>query len=71
MGISHLFVVIVDLFFAESRCISGDEVTGSVQFSSVAQLCLTLCDPMNCSTPGLPGKVVLAYNIIQPKGGQS
>ena len=26
----------------------------SVQFSSVAQLCLTLCDPMNCSTPGLP-----------------
>ena len=25
-----------------------------VQFSSVAQLCLTLCDPMNRSTPGLP-----------------
>ena len=24
------------------------------QFSSVAQLCLTLCDPVNCSTPGLP-----------------
>ena len=24
------------------------------QFSSVAQLCLTLCDPMDCSTPGLP-----------------
>ena len=22
--------------------------------SSVAQLCPTLCDPMNCSTPGLP-----------------
>ena len=22
--------------------------------SSVAQSCLTLCDPMNCSTPGLP-----------------
>ena len=30
-----------------SRC-------SSVQFSSVAQLRLTLCDPMNCSTPGLP-----------------
>ena len=27
---------------------------GSVQFSSVAQSCPTLCDPMNCSTPGLP-----------------
>ena len=26
----------------------------SVQFSSVAQSCLALCDPMNCSTPGLP-----------------
>ena len=26
----------------------------SVQFSSVAQSCLTLCDPMKCSTPGLP-----------------
>ena len=26
----------------------------SVQFSSVAQSCLTFCDPMNCSTPGLP-----------------
>ena len=26
----------------------------SVQFSSVAQSCLTLCDPMNCSMPGLP-----------------
>ena len=25
----------------------------SVQFSSVAQLCPTLCDPMNPSTPGL------------------
>ena len=23
-------------------------------FSSVTQLCPTLCDPMNCSTPGLP-----------------
>ena len=26
----------------------------SVQFSLVAQACLTLCNPMNCSTPGLP-----------------
>ena len=26
----------------------------SVQFSSVTQLCLTLRDPMNRSTPGLP-----------------
>ena len=31
----------------EHRCLS-------VQFSSVAQSCPILCDPMNCSTPGLP-----------------
>ena len=25
-----------------------------IQFSSVAQLCLTLCNPMDCNTPGFP-----------------
>ena len=29
-------------------------LVSSVQLSSVAQSCLTLCDPMNCSMPGLP-----------------
>ena len=29
-------------------------MTNLVQFSSVAQSCLTLCDPMDHSTPGLP-----------------
>ena len=29
-------------------------VSSSVLFSSVAQSCPTLCDPMNCSMPGLP-----------------
>ena len=29
-------------------------ITNLVQFSSIVQSCLTLCDPMNCSTPGLP-----------------
>ena len=28
--------------------------TTTYQFSSVAQSCPTLCDPMNRSTPGLP-----------------
>ena len=32
----------------------GEFLFSAVQFSSVAQLCLTLCDPMNHSTPGLP-----------------
>ena len=29
-------------------------IVTSVQFSSEAQSCATLCDPMNHSTPGLP-----------------
>ena len=29
-------------------------ICGSVQFSSVTQSCPTLCNPMNCSMPGLP-----------------
>ena len=32
----------------------GSSPISSVQFSSVAQLCPTLCDPMNRSMPGLP-----------------
>ena len=30
------------------------KVTGTIQFSSLTQSCPTLCNPMNCSTPGLP-----------------
>ena len=32
----------------------GYKCTRTLQFSLVTQLCPTLCDPMNCSTPGLP-----------------
>ena len=34
----------------------------SVQFSSVAQSCLTLCDPMGCSTPSLP----VHHQLLEP-----
>ena len=45
-----------------SKFLVGEKVDGnttylqftSVHFISVAQSCPTLCDPMNCSTPGLP-----------------
>ena len=30
------------------------ERISAFQFSLVTQLCLILCDPMDCSTPGLP-----------------
>ena len=36
-------------------CLYGSLISNStLQFSSVAQSCPTLCDPMNRSTPGLP-----------------
>ena len=44
----------------EAWCAAAHEVTKcrtwleSIQTSSVAQWCLTLCDPMDCSMPGLP-----------------
>ena len=43
-------------FFIQKQ-ISGrsfSSVVQSVQFSSVAQPCLTLCNPMDCSTAGFP-----------------
>ena len=35
-------------------CLSIEVLWEWHQFSSVVQSCPTLCDPMNCSTPGLP-----------------
>ena len=32
----------------------GSSFQSEFQFSSVGQSCLTLCDPMDCSMPGLP-----------------
>ena len=37
-----------------SHEVMGPDAMILVQFSSVAQSCPTLCDPMNHSTPGLP-----------------
>ena len=41
-----------ELFFP-CRTISHRNLKCSVHFSSVAQSCLTLCDPINCIMPGL------------------
>ena len=38
--------------YTESNCYSVQ--FSSVQFNSVIQSCPTLCDPMDCSMPGLP-----------------
>ena len=50
---SH-FCFLVTQFPSERQPIFQPILPSSVQFSSVAQLCPTLCDPMNRSTPGLP-----------------
>ena len=43
-----------DLKEINSFLVFHQEMIGSVQFSSVTQLCLTLCDPINPSMLGLP-----------------
>ena len=52
------------------------------QFSSVAQSCLTLCDPMDCSTPGftvphqllelrlMSIELVILWLLVHNPGGQ-
>ena len=46
----NTIVIPRDCFFPYST----SPIVVVVQFSSVAQSSPTLCDPMNCSTPGLP-----------------
>ena len=49
--ISHYSSVSFSFIYLKLWCLVH---THSVQFSSVAQLCPTLCDPMKRSMPGLP-----------------
>ena len=46
--VTHLWCSPTRLFWIDTRGFS------SVHFSSVTQSCLTLCNPMDCSMPGLP-----------------
>ena len=39
----------------KSKCLTiSNKIFYSIQFSSVTQSCPALCNPMDCSTPGLP-----------------
>ena len=50
MKINLILIIIV-----RYKSISQDLILECIsQFSSVAQSCPTLCDPIDCSTPGLP-----------------
>ena len=46
-----------------SVCMPSSGIAGC-QFSSVAQSCLTLCDPMDCSMPGLPVLAILNSAVM-------
>ena len=39
-----------------------DTERNSVQLSSIAQSCPALCNPMSCSTPGLP----VHHQLLEP-----
>ena len=43
----------------------------SVQFSSVAQSCLTLCNPVVCSMPGFPVHFTNSQSLFELNGHES
>ena len=55
----HLFPkcfaqTIIGVSLCKKKKKASSQPVKKVQFSSVTQSCPTLCNPMNCSTPGLP-----------------
>ena len=50
----QIFIKTVGRFWIRPKKQHWPHMVGSVQFSSVAQSCPTLCDVMDCSTPGFP-----------------
>ena len=55
IALANLFLVFLVMQVRLRRGVGSGGVPEKVsQFSSVAQSCLTLCDPTNRSTPGLP-----------------
>ena len=54
LALNAHFSTLLFVMRTPQHCFNDYHGSGSPQFSSVSQSCLTLCDPMNCSTPGLP-----------------
>ena len=50
---SSIYPSVQKAFFEYLLC-ERDMLGTKEDFSSVSQLCLTLCDPMDCSAPGFP-----------------
>ena len=56
-GVETTFLIslaLAGIFFTTSATWGVHKIYELDQIRSVAQSCPTLCDPMNCSTPGLP-----------------
>ena len=51
---SHIFYADPSLFIVSGPIFCAAPSLFIIQFSSATQLCQNLCDPMNCSTLGLP-----------------
>ena len=49
-----IFLFEIHITLLQKITISKGKILYCTQFSSVAQSCPTLCNPMDCSTPGLP-----------------
>ena len=47
------------------RRIKKADCFNEIQFSSVAQSCLTLCDPMDCSLPGSSIRGILRARVLE------
>ena len=58
----HVLVMGVSVKNRNWRAVSFISLGPGNQFSSAAQSCLTLCDPMDCSTPGLP----VHHQLLEP-----
>ena len=57
LSVFHTYIIILNVFYhllSRVEETEAKEVNFLSPFSSVTQSCLTLCDPMDCSTPGLP-----------------
>ena len=50
----YIYFIGRQIFYHRTTREAQRETSSSVQFSSVTQSYPNLCDPMNCSTPGLP-----------------
>ena len=50
----HVYHQVFNQILSKISSLENSSCGKSIQLSSVAQLCPTLCDAMDCSTPGFP-----------------